>query len=217
MTQRSVRQTRPAQGLEIYGKPSPYYREQFAQRSAAANRPQSSGSEDAGLPPLGGEAGQSSRPPFLSNNPATANIILFKELAAYPNYGNPSGNADILYSRTQGTWTFESPAFLFVPDNFRGKLTIRAVLDDHQGISPNRYSARIMINGIVVHNGRLRLERGVPFGGIFTNWREITCNVPNLRRINQVSIRNTSKISPENWIGIDWMELRLSPRQATAD
>ena len=52
-------------------------------------------------------------PPRLSNNRVTANVVLFKELTAYPNYGNPSRNADILYTGNVGTWTFDSPAFLF--------------------------------------------------------------------------------------------------------
>ena len=122
--------------------------------------------------------------PLLSNNPATVNITLFKELTAFANYGNPSRNADILYTGNQGTWTFESPAFLFVPGNQRATIVIRAVLDDHSNVPVNRYSARITINVTVVHNGRVLLEHGSPAGGMFTNWRELTFNVPNLRRSN---------------------------------
>ena len=148
-------------------------------------------------------------PPLLSNNPVTAAIILFKELTAYPNYGNPSRNADILYTGNRGSWTFESPAFLFVPGNQRAQIIIRAVLDDHVNVPVNRYSARITINGNVVHNGRLSLEHGVPAGGIFTNWRELPFNIANLRR---VTIENTSTAGTDDWIAFDWMELRLSPR-----
>ncbi len=151
-------------------------------------------------------------PPLLSNNPATATIVLFKELTAYPNYGNPSRNADILYTGTRGTWTFESPAFLFVPGNLRAQLRISAVLDDHTNVPVNRYSARITINGTVVHNGRVPLVHGMPVGGIFNNWRDLTFNVPNLRRVNRVTIENTSNTNPDDWIGLDWMELRLMPR-----
>ena len=151
-------------------------------------------------------------PPLLSNNPVTATIRLFKELTAYPNYGNPSRNADILYTGNRGSWTFESPAFLFVPGNQRAQIVIRAVLDDHTNVPVNRYSARITVNGNVVHNGRLALEHGVPAGGIFTNWRELPFNITNLRRVNRVTIENTSTAGADDWIAFDWMELRLLPR-----
>lgn len=151
-------------------------------------------------------------PPILSNNPVTARIVLFKELTAYPNYGNPSRNADILYTGNRGSWTFETPAFLFVPGNLRAQIIIRAVLDDHSNVPVSRYSARITINGNVVHDGRLNLEHGVPAGGIFTNWRELTFNVTNLRRISRVTIENTSTAGTDDWIAFDWMEMRLLPR-----
>lgn len=150
--------------------------------------------------------------PVLSNNPASVNITLFKELTAYPNYGNPSRNADILYTGNRGTWTFDIPAFLFIPGNLRARIIIRAVLDDHSSVPVNRYSARITINGSVVHNGRLNLVHGAPAGGMFTNWRELSYNITNMRRNTRVTIENTSTTGPNDWIAFDWMELRLSPR-----
>lgn len=151
-------------------------------------------------------------PPLLSNNPVTANIVLFKELSAYPNYGNPSRNADILYTGNTGTWTFESPAFLFVPGNLRAQIRIRAVLDDHTSVPANRYSAKITINGVVVHNGRVPLDHGAPAGGMFTNWRELPFTIRNMRRVTRVTIDNTSTAGPDDWIGLDWMEIRYLPR-----
>jgi len=159
-----------------------------------------------------GPSMKSRQNPLVSNNPVTTNITLFKELTAYPNYGNPSRNADILYTGNSGTWTFESPAFLFVPGNLRAQIRIRAVLDDHSNVPVNRYSARITINGNVVHNGRLALEHGTPAGGIFTNWRELPFNISNLRRSTRVTIQNTSNAGANDWIAFDWMELRLLPR-----
>jgi hypothetical protein len=151
-------------------------------------------------------------PPILSNNPPVASVVLFKELTGYPNYGNPSRNADILYTRNRGTWTFDTPAFLLVAGNLRPQLTIRAVLDDHSQVPVNRYSLRITINGVVVHNGRVNLPHGAPAGGMFTNWRELIFNVPNIRRTTTITIENTSNTGPNDWIAFDWMELRLLPR-----
>ena len=155
---------------------------------------------------------QQDPPPQLSNNPVTASVTLFKELTAYPNYGNPSRNADILYTGNRGSWTFQSPAFLAVPGNQRGQVIIRAVLDDHANVPINRYSARITINGTVVHDGRLVLEHGTPAGGMFTNWRDLPFNIVNTRRTNRITIENTSSAGAGDWIAFDWMEIRLVPR-----
>ena len=151
-------------------------------------------------------------PPLLSNNPAAINVSFFKQLTAYPNYGNPSRDADILYTSNQGTWTFDIPAYLLIPGRLRGQIVIRAVLDDHSSVPANRYSARITVNGNVVHNGRVPLQHGVPAGGIFTNWSELTFNIRTLRRPTRVTIQNTSNAGPNDWIGLDWMEVRLLPR-----
>lgn len=151
--------------------------------------------------------------PVLSNNPAVTNISLFKELTGYPNYGNPSGNADILYTGTQGTWTFNVPPTLFGAGNRTAQIVIRAVLDDHTRVPLTQYSARITINGIVVHNAAVPLEHGVPVGGRFTNWRELRFSIANLRRTNnRITIVNTSTAGSNDWIGIDWMEIRVRSR-----
>jgi hypothetical protein len=117
-----------------------------------------------------------------------------------------------LYTGNSGTWTFQAPPFLVVPGNLRTQIIIRAVLDDHQNVPVNSYSARITINGTVVHTGRLQLEHGRPAGQQFINWRNLTFNVPNLRRNNRVVIENTSNAGRDDWIAFDWMELRFVPR-----
>ena len=147
-------------------------------------------------------------PPILSNNPAELRISAFKQLTAYPNYGNPSRNADILYTGNRGTWTIDIPAYLLTPGRVRGQLIIRAVLDDNISVPVNLYSATITVNDSIVHTGRLPLEHGTPVGGIFTNWRDLTFSVP-LRRAARVTIVNTSTTGASEWIGLDWMELRL--------
>lgn len=166
--------------------------------------------EDTGME--GTESPVSDPPPVLSNNPATATIVLFKELTGYPNYGNPSGNADILYTGNRGTWTFELPAILFIPGQLRAQLIIRAVLDDHANVPVSQYSARIAVNGTVVHNGPVPLQHGTPAGGRFTNWSNLIFNVPNIRRTNRVTIQNTSTAGPNDWIAFDWMEMRFTTR-----
>lgn len=166
--------------------------------------------EDTGME--GTESPVSDPPPVLSNNPATATIVLFKELTGYPNYGNPSGNADILYTGNRGTWTFELPAPLFIPGQLRARLVIRAVLDDHANVPVSQYSARIAVNGIVVHNGPVPLQHGTPAGGRFINWSNLIFNVPNIRRTNRVVIQNTSTAGPNDWIAFDWMEMRFTTR-----
>jgi hypothetical protein len=151
--------------------------------------------------------------PVLSNNPATLAISLFKELTGYPNYGNPSGNADILYTRTRGNWTFELPSTIGQLGNLRVQLIIRAVLDDHANVAERLYTANISVNGDQVHTGRVPLEHGRPVGGRFNNWISLTFNVRNVRRSNRVTIVNTSNAGENDWIGLDWMEMRILPRR----
>jgi hypothetical protein len=158
------------------------------------------------------QAAASDPPPILSNNPVTSTIVALKELTGYPNYGNPSRNADILYTGNRGTWTFDLPAYLTVPGNLRARLTIRAALDDHYSVNVNRYSARISINGENVFTGQLQLEHGTPAGGMFTNWMPLTFNIRNVRRNNRIIIVNTSTVGPNDFIALDWMEMQLLPR-----
>lgn len=150
--------------------------------------------------------------PVLSDGPAQIRLTAFKELTGFPNYGNPSGNADILYTGNTGQWTILIPPQLFVTGNYRAQLVIRAVLDDHINVPVRQYSATISINGNTVHRGRLPLEHGRPSGQRFTNWTELTFNVQNLRRNNRIQIVNTSRTGESDWIGLDWMEMRLIPR-----
>lgn len=150
-------------------------------------------------------------PPVLSDNPAVTSAVAFKELTGYPNYGNPSGNADILYTGNRGTWTFTLPAYL-TGGIIQAQLIIRAVLDDHGNVPVNRYSARITVNGTVVHDGRVPLEHGVPVGGRFTNWRSLTFTIRDIRRNNRIVIQNTSTAGANDWIALDWMEMRFAPR-----
>lgn len=148
--------------------------------------------------------------PITTDNPAT--FILFKELSGFPNYGNPSRNADILYTGNRGEWTFETPRFFFTPGRLRAQLDIRAVLDDRATTPVSRYSATISINDSVVHRGALPLEHGRPFGKPFDNWKTLTFDVPDIRRVNRIVITNTSNGLQDDWIGLDWMEMRLFPR-----
>ncbi|MBC7765187.1 MAG: hypothetical protein H7Y41_01790 [Hyphomonadaceae bacterium] len=158
----------------------------------------------------------SARRPILSNPPAVPSISLFKELVGYNNYGNPSGNADILYTGSVGEYTFNlPPRFLNMISG--GKLAIRAVLDDHYNVPVKDYSARITVNGRVVHNGPVPLQHGTPGGQKFNNWRTLSFNVRDVNRQNRITIKNTSKTGENDWIALDWMELFLTPKSGLLD
>lgn len=151
-------------------------------------------------------------PPILSNPPPRVNIALYKELTGYPNYGNPSGNADILYTGNQGAWTFDLPFNPVPGPQLAAQILVRAVLDDHNAVPTRNYSAQIRINNSIVFSGILNLQHGTPPGAKFNNWKTLTFNIPNLRRQNRVVIVNTSRTNPDDWIALDWMELRVLPR-----
>lgn len=158
---------------------------------------------------MGGYESWMGRPAaIISDNPAVIRFTAFKELNGYPNYGNPSRNADILYTGNRGTWTLDLPASFAAVTGTRAQITLRSVLDDHTNVPVNRYSANIQINGQMVHSGRLNLPHGRPVGGMFNNWVSLTYNI-NLRRNNRIVITNTSTTGPDDWFAIDWMEIRL--------
>lgn len=152
-----------------------------------------------------------SNKPILSNNPIQTSIVLFKELTGYPNYGNPSNNADILYTGNRGVWTFDTGAFGMVSNKMRAQVIIRASLDDHSNVPTNRYSATIEINGSAVHTGPLPLTHGSPEGQKFKNWKSLKFNISNLRQNNRIVITNTSNANQNDWIAFDWIEIRLIP------
>jgi hypothetical protein len=158
-------------------------------------------SENDIIPTLAPAAGDP--PPKLSNNPQTTSMALTKELTGYPNYGNPSGNADILYKGNRGTWTFTVPTPSFTPGNLRGTLLISAVLDDHSNVPIRRYSAKITVNGFVVHDGPLPLEHGAPSGMKFNNWSTLKFNIPVIRRTTRITIENTSKTDDNDFIALE--------------
>ncbi|MCR6544427.1 hypothetical protein [Dehalobacterium formicoaceticum] len=151
--------------------------------------------------------------PILSNQNPSRVLVFRKELTGYPNYGNPSGNADILYTGTQGTWTFNMPPLMAVLLNNtqRIELVIRGALDDHYNVAENRYSATVTFNGQRQNVGQLPFVHGRPAGQQFTNWNELVLNInPRLARLNnRVVIRNTSNVGANDWIALDWMELRF--------
>ncbi len=151
--------------------------------------------------------------PILTNpNPSTA-LILRKELSGYPNYGNPSRNADILYTGTQGVWTFQLPTFLSpVLNRFRRiELVIRGALDDHYNVNRNLYRMTVNINGFRQNYNPVPFVHGRPAGQMFNNWQDLTINIPrgNVRRDNRVTIRNTSNAGESDFIAFDWMEMRF--------
>jgi len=155
-------------------------------------------------------------PPIITNAPAATSISLVqrKELTGYPNYGNPSGNADILYTGNQGTWTFSLPAFLSVTLNRlrRVNLIIRGVLDDHYNVPENQYRMTVSVNGVPQTIGALPFVHGRPPGQRFNNWRNLNINLSPgiMRRNNSIVIRNTSSAGLNDFIAFDWMELRYS-------
>jgi hypothetical protein len=151
--------------------------------------------------------------PILSNQTPSRVLVLRKELTGYPNYGNPSGNADILYTGTQGTWTFNLPPLLaLVLNNARSvELVIRGALDDHYNVPENRYSMTVNFNNNRQNFNQLPFVHGRPSGQRFTNWNELTVNIPPRAAgiNNRVTIRNTSNAGENDWIAFDWMELRF--------
>jgi hypothetical protein len=157
---------------------------------------------------------RSDPPPILSNPAPSVSMVFKKELSGYPNYGNPSGNADILYTNNRGTWAFNLLSFLpiGIGGSRRAQLVIRGALDDHYNVSENLYRAAVTFNGARVHNGPVPFVHGRPFGQMFENWRELILDIPpGIFRINnRVVIENTSNAGDNDFMALDWMEIRFT-------
>lgn len=100
-------------------------------------------------------------------------------------------------------WAYKLPRFFFTLGHLRAQLYIHAVLDGRATTPVGKYSAGIDINNRVVHRGPVPLEHGKPFG----NWKTLTLDVPDIKRINRIIIKNTS-----NGLQDGWMEMRFFPR-----
>lgn len=149
--------------------------------------------------------------PFISKQSAVLNISLIKQLSAYPNYGNPTKGADILYTGSKGVWNIEIPQYLLSSGNLKAKLIIRGALDDHTNVLTGSYAAKIYANGLLLHKGRIPLEHGTPKESVFTNWKELSFILRQPVNENKIVIENISTCGAKDWIGFDRMELRLYP------
>jgi hypothetical protein len=148
--------------------------------------------------------------PYLSDNLINKSILFFKELSGYPMYGNPSGNADILYTGNKGKWTFNFSNLNNIFSKHQSViLQIQMALDDHYTVPENIYSAIISINGKIVHTGYLPLHHGIPRGENFNNWKILSFEISEFKKEFSIEITNTSKAGIHDWICIDWMQLVL--------
>jgi hypothetical protein len=130
---------------------------------------------------------------------------LHKELSGYANYGNADGKADVLYSGETATWTFISTGLSTgTPVQFR----FQGVLDDHDGVALEAYSLKVIVNDEPIFAGfPTGFRHGLPGSAIFTNWATL---VVDAKGQWSVTIQNTSRLSPAEWIGVDWIELAVS-------
>lgn len=161
---------------------------------------------DGGTPPLS-TAQYLSDPAPIQMTTATG-YVLHKELNAYPNYGVTDGAADILYSGQVGRWTFPIPA-----GNVKSALVVVSVVanDPDAGNYPaSDYDFRIWSSGCVFDSIG-QLPHGMPFDSRFTNWLQLSyfaAPIPNTDYF--VTMANTTMLPLTEWIGIDWIEVRVT-------
>lgn len=102
-------------------------------------------------------------------------------------------------------------------DDLRGcELLISGVLDDHYQ-STGQYYMTVTLNGVVKFQGSARsvFSHGMPYDTVFSNWRILSLKVPdNLVREGNLSVGfQHAGSAPNEWIGIDYMELVCGGRR----
>jgi hypothetical protein len=140
-------------------------------------------------------------------------VTLHKELSGYGNYGIADNGSDILYSGDSGSWTFNLASFGLSPSDFsKASLTASLTLDD-TSLPTYNYSMSINLLGADVFSGptdTINLIHGSPHGSTFTNWTNVSFDSPTIADPFTVTMQNTTS-SQSGWIGIDYIELKLTP------
>lgn len=141
--------------------------------------------------------------------------IVRAELNGYNCYGMIDGAADILYSHSSHSWTFDVPAG--IDTAAAGGAFVRvALLADNQSLnSPptNAYTMDVSLNGVAAYSGTANVEHGLPLNACmnYTQWTTRDFPLAALRGSNTLTITNTSDLCPANlyWLGVDWIELHI--------
>ena len=155
-----------------------------------------------------------SNPPTVVTNTG-GTTVLMKDLNSAGRYGLADDAADILYPGQTGTWTFVLSAVGLDPANYSpAKATISLILDDHYARSTALYSINIALPSGAAFSGNtdlLGMAHGLPVSGTpFVNWTNSTFTSSLVPDSFAVSIQNTSSGFPDDWIGIDKIQIELT-------
>jgi hypothetical protein len=144
--------------------------------------------------------------PAATQTTTSNGLVLHKELNGFANYGSQDGAADVLYDGQVGAWTFAIPSVTIKS----AALVVSVVADDHAGVPTSEYSFRMWV-GSCSYEGP-SLPHGSPADTRFTNWvpvTEVATPTPGTSFTLTIANSSTTGSTGINWIGIDWVELRL--------
>ncbi len=123
--------------------------------------------------------------------------------------------SDILYSGETGVWSFDLGGIgISFSDYSTATLTASLILEDLYSEPTSNYSLEIDLLGTNIFSGptdSINLIHGSPYGSVFSNWTSASFDTSSLADPFTVSMKNTSLINPSHWIGIDYIELELTP------
>ena len=137
----------------------------------------------------------------------TGATVLHKELNGFPNYGVVDSAADIVYEGNVERWTFQVPTGAFVS----AKLALSLSADDHGSGAATSYRFDVWTNQECVAGNEGALTYGAPFAAQFNSWKEVDFPIsvlPGQQLVVTLMNRSTTGGST-NWIGVDWVELRM--------
>jgi hypothetical protein len=128
------------------------------------------------------------------------------------NYGTGNGTADILYVGGVGAWTFSIPS-----GTISSATVVMSVAADDGTTGPaNGYAFNLWSDHCGPYANTGNFQHGAPFDSMFTNWTQLSFPAeltPGATYV--VTMANTT--SPDagdslaNWIGIEWIEVRVTP------
>jgi hypothetical protein len=149
--------------------------------------------------------------PGATQTATTKGYVLHKELNAYNNYGATDCKADILYSGQVGVWTFPVPSGNILSATVVVSVTANDPEDHDAGPYPaSAYSFRLWSSGCEYVSAH-QLSHGQPFNACFTNWTQLSYPAtvtPGATYV--VTMDNASQLPTTEWIGVDWVELRVT-------
>lgn len=147
--------------------------------------------------------------PTPTNTSTQNGYTLHMELDGFANYGATDTAADLVYTGQTAAWTFDVPAGSIAS----ATIAVSLIADDSTASPAGGYKYDLW-SGQCESATPTVLPHGNPPNTVFTNWVEVDEPAyPQGGAPFTVELSNITDGTSTNWIGIDWIELRVVTTQ----